>query len=321
MEVKNRKGAAGEAHGKLILVGEHIVVYNKPAIAIPFPLRMRAYVTEHDGEISIASNIYTGDLKGMPSKMQGLVQCIKRSLELCHQPKEGIHIELDSQIPMGRGTGSSAAVATAIVRAIYNYFQKPILEEELYNLVEIAENYAHGKPSGIDMRAVANEEPIFYQQSQGAFCIASPKPFYLVVADTGVIGDTKIAVAHVKELRQQRPKEIEPIIDEIEKIVWKAKEAIIAGDSVLLGSLLLKNHEDLKRLEVSNPMLNHLVGSAMSAGALGAKLTGSGMGGCMIALTKDMTDAREVGEVLIKEGAKTVWYFSTDSKEVTKMEG
>lgn len=320
MKVENRQGAVGEAHGKLILVGEHVVVYDKPAIAIPFPLKIRAIITEHVGEISITSSIYTGSLKGMPSKLQGLGQCINRSLEFCNQPKEGINIEVESEIPMGRGLGSSAAAATAIVRGIFEFFKQPLSEKELYSLVEIAENYAHGKPSGIDMRAVANEKAIFYQKSMGAYCLVSPEPFYIVVADTGEIGDTKIAVGHVKELRRQKPNFIESIIDEIEEIVWKAKEAIEAGNSNLLGSLLLKNHEYLKKLEVSNFLLDHLVESAMRAGAYGAKLTGGGMGGCIIALTKDMTDARKVGEVLIKEGAKAVWYFSTDSKELIKIE-
>lgn len=320
MKVRNRQGAVGEAHGKLILVGEHVVVYDKPAIAIPFPLRIRAIVTEDVGKISIDSIIYTGNLEGMPSKMLGLAQCINKSLELCNQPKEGIHIKVESEIPMGRGIGSSAAAATAIVRGIYNYFQKPLSEEEQYSLVEIAENYAHGKPSGIDMRTVANEKPIFFQKSQGTSTIVSPKPFHMVVADTGEIGDTKIAVEKLKNLIQLKPDIIKPVIDEIENIVWKAKEAILTGDSILLGSLLLRNHENLKKLEVSNYMLDHLVETAMRAGALGAKLTGSGMGGCIIALTKDMTDARKVGEALIKEGAKEAWYFSTDSKEITRME-
>jgi len=319
MEVRDRQGAVGEAHGKVILVGEHVVVYNKPAIAIPFPLSIRAIVKEHMGEISIDSSMYVGNLGGMPSKMLGLAQTIYRCLELCQQPKEGIHIKIESEIPMGRGLGSSASVATAIVRGIYNHFQKPLLEEELYSLVEIAENYAHGKPSGIDMRTVTSEEPIFYQKSQGSSCLASPKPFYMVVADTGEIGDTKTAVAHVNELRQQRLSMINAIIDEIEAIVWKAKDAILTGDSKLLGNLLLMNHENLKKLEVSNLMLDHLVETAMRAGALGAKLTGGGMGGCIIALTKDMTDARKVGEALIKEGAKTVWYFSTHSKELIRI--
>ncbi|NLU51648.1 MAG: mevalonate kinase [Clostridiaceae bacterium] len=321
MEVSDRKRAVGEAHGKLILVGEHAVVYNKPAIAMPFPLRIRAIVTEQIGEIRVSSNVYTGNLKDMPDKFMGLAQTIYRSLEICHQPKEGIHIEVESEIPMGRGLGSSATAATAIVRGIFAFYQRPLSEEQLYSLVEIGENYAHGKPSGIDMMAAANEKPIFYQKTKGASFLASPKPLYIVAADSGEVGDTKTAVEHVKELRQQRPDVIDPIIDEIEDIVWKAKEAIISGDSLLLGSLLTRNHENLKKLEVSNSMLDHLVEAAIRAGALGAKLTGGGMGGCIIALTKDMTHAEKVGKALVKEGARKVWYFSTDSKEAITVEG
>lgn len=321
MNERDRQGAVGEAHGKLILVGEHVVVYGKPAIAIPIPLRIKAFVTERPGEISMASSLYTGKLDDMPKKMLGLAKCINEALETCDQPKEGIHIEVVSEIPMGRGIGSSAAAATAIVRGVFKYFHKPLSEEILYRLVETAENYAHGKPSGIDMRAVANEEPIFYQKSQGASFLVSPKPFCLVVADTGLIGDTKVAVEHVKKLRQQRPDAIDLMIDEIEDIVWKARKAILTGDSILLGSLLLQNHEKLKKLEVSNYLLDHFVDTAMRLGALGAKLTGGGMGGCMIALTLNLTDAGKVGEALIKEGAKAVWYFVTDSKDLTKMEG
>jgi len=320
MGVKNRRIAIGKAHGKLILAGEHVVVYNKPAIAIPFPLRMKAYVTEKPGKISITSNIYTGGLEAMPDKMLGLARCIKRTLEICHQPEEGIRIELESEIPVGRGLGSSAAAATAIVRGICDFFQKPLSEDELYSLVEIAENYAHGKASGIDMRVVANDKAIFYKKSIGASSLSAVKPFYMVVADSGEIGDTKIAVEHVKELRRQKPDVIEPIIDEIEDIVWKARKAILTGDAILLGKLLLKNHDNLKKLEVSNSILDHMVDTAMRAGALGAKLTGGGMGGCIIALATDLTDAEKVAKALIKEGARAVWYFSTASKELIRVE-
>lgn len=309
----------GEAHGKVILAGEHIVVYDKPAIAIPFPLRIRAIVTGNGGGISLTSGIYTGGLEGMPAKLRGLAQAIQRALELCGKPEEGIHIEIKSEVPVGRGLGSSAAAAAAIVRGIYHFFQKPLPEEELFSLVETAERYAHGKPSGIDMRAVASDEPIFYRRSQGVIAIPVPRPINLVVADTGISADTKTAVSHVTTLMQQKPGVIARVIDEIEDIVLQAREAMLKGDSVLLGSLMLRNHEALLKLEVSHLMLDRLVETAMIAGALGAKLTGGGMGGCMVALARDMNDAVKVGEMLIKEGARAAWCFSTDSREPVRM--
>ncbi len=312
MEMLNRQ-AIGEAHGKLILVGEHIVVYNKPAIVIPFPLKIRASMKGSPGEISLASKLYTGNLQGIPASMMGLYECINRSFEICMKPKEGVHIDIVSEIPEGRGLGSSAASATAVIRAIFNYFHEFLSEEVLFSLVELAETYAHGKPSGIDMVAVSREEPILYQKRVKEISLNVPNAFYIVVADSAVAGDTKKAVEHVRERKLQRPTLIDHIINQIEEIVIKAKEAFLDGNPELLGALLSLNHEKLKELEVSSPMLDHLVEVAMCSGALGAKLTGGGLGGCIIALTKNPSEARRIAKVLVKEGAKEAWYFSTDS--------
>lgn len=316
MNYMNKQEAVGEAHSKLILAGEHAVVYNKPAIAIPFPLKIRAKIKEKPGEIAIISNIYTGNLYGMPDMAKGLLECIKTSFELCDKPMEGVQIEITSDIPIGRGLGSSAASAIAIIRGIFEYFKKPLTKDELYSLVEQAETYAHGNPSGIDMIAIASKEPILYQRQVGASSLMVSKPFYVVVADTGKVGDTRKAVDHVNNIKQLRPHVIDNIMNQIEDIVMNAKEAVLVGDSDLLGTLLSRNHELLKELGVSDPLLDHLVMSAIRSGALGAKLTGGGMGGCMIALAKDIRDARMISEALMREGAKMVWYFSTDSGDV-----
>ncbi len=310
------KQVIGEAHGKLILVGEHIVVYDKPAIAIPCPLKIKARIQEKPGEITIESTIFTGKLCDMPEKMAGLFECIHLSLELCNEKKKGIHIEINSKIPEGTGLGSSAAVATAIVRGIFQYYQTALSQEQLFSLVELAETYAHGRPSGIDMISVASEEPIFFQKSKGAITLTSPHAFSMVVADTGKLGVTKKAVTHVKALKIQRPMIIEGIIDEIEDIVMSAKEAILEGDAYLLGKLMLRNHKQLQKLEVSDSMLDHLVEVAVQYGAYGAKLTGGGMGGCMIAISKDIEAAKFLSKKLMSEGAKAAWYFSTNSNYV-----
>lgn len=316
----NRKEAKGLAHGKLILTGEHIVVYNKPAIAIPFPLQIRAGISQKSGEITVSSKLYNGRLHDLPGEMLGLQVCVNKSLELCHQPNEGIHIEITSDIPEGRGLGSSAASAMAVVRGIFEYFHKFLSDEQLFFLVELAETYAHGKPSGIDMMAVASEEPILYQKPEGVVKnLVSPNPFHIVVADTGQIGDTKKAVEHVNALKVEKPKVFLNVIDEIEEIVKKAQKAILEGNIGLLGALFVANHEKLKELNVSNSMLDHLVEVAIGSGALGAKLTGGGMGGCIIALAMDRKDAKSIAKTLKEQGAKTVWDFSTNSSKVYKL--
>ncbi len=312
----------GEAHGKLILVGEHIVVYNKPAIAIPFPLKIYAGIKgRNDEDISISSDVYTGKLEEQSNCMKGLYHCIQQSLLICKKPKAGLQIDVKSEIPEGRGLGSSAAVATAITRGIFRHFQQPLSEEELFSLVSMSETHAHGNPSGIDMVAVSKEEPILFCKPMRVASITAPSAFHIIVADTGQAGATKKAVEHVRDLRVQRPTLIDHIIKQIEELVIKANEAILDGNPSLLGELLLKNHEKLKELEVSNPMLDHLVEVAIRSGALGAKLTGGGMGGCILALAKDTRDAKIISKELKNGGAKMVWSFSTDSNRLYQWNG
>ncbi len=307
----------GEAHGKLILVGEHIVVFNKPAIAIPLPLKIYAGVKgRNDEKISISSSIYTGKLDEQPSSMSGLYDSIQQSLVICNKPKAGLHIDIKSEIPEGRGLGSSAAAATAIIRGIFRYFQQPLSEEELFSLVAISETHAHGNPSGIDMVAVSREEPILFCKPMRVASLTASSAFHIIVADTGQAGATKMAVEHVRVLRMQRPSEINHIIKQIEELVIEANEAILEGNPSLLGELLVRNHEKLKELEVSNPMLDHLVEVAIRSGALGAKLTGGGMGGCILALAKDARDTEIISKELKNGGAKMVWSFSTDSNKL-----
>lgn len=314
MSLFSNKSVIGEAHSKIILVGEHAVVYGKTAIAIPFPLKIRAKIMKSSGDITISSLLYTGTLSNMPKEMKGISVCIIKALELLNKPFKDLNIELISQIPMGRGLGSSAASATAIARGIYSYFGKEISQEELFFIVELAEAYAHGKPSGIDMMAVANDTPILFTKEKGASLLKASKPFYMVVADTGRIGDTRAAVEQVKKKQQQETNIINDVINRIEEITEKSKTAILMGDAVTLGVLLSKNHDELKKLGVSDELLDSLVMIANKAGAIGAKLTGGGMGGCMIALAKDMKDAEYISKELIKGGATKAWYFSTDSK-------
>ncbi len=307
----------GEAHGKLILVGEHIVVYNKPAIAIPFPLKICAGIKGRtDEEISIASSIYTGKLADLPGSMRGLYECIQQSLIICKKPRVGLHIDIKSEIPEGRGLGSSAAAATAIIRGIFKYFHLPLSQEELFSLVTLSETHAHGNPSGIDMVAVSTEEPILFCKPMRVASLTAPKAFHIIVADSGQAGATKKAVEHVRDLKMQRPTVIDNNIKQIEELVIKANKAILEGNSSWLGELLFMNHEKLKELEVSNPLLDHLVEVAIRSGALGAKLTGGGMGGCILALAKDIRDAEIISKELMNGGAKMAWCFSTDSNEI-----
>lgn len=312
-EIDSNKRAVGESHSKLILVGEHAVVYGKPAIAIPFPLKARCIVEDDAGSIGFESIIYTGVIDTMPMEMQGIVACMKETLNYLNKPLEGLNIRIDSYIPLGRGLGSSAAVAIAMVRALFSFYGKELSKEELFSLVQISETYAHGNPSGIDIVSEASECPVWFEKGKEVLNLRPSIPLYIVVADTGRMADTRTAVENVKKRYASNPEKVQKSLEEIEGIAKKAKVALLKGDMHSLEELLNGNQQQLMNLGVSDVGLNKLVERALKVGALGAKLTGGGMGGCIIALAKDLEHAKIIAEELKESGASNSWYFSTAS--------
>ncbi|WP_426349044.1 mevalonate kinase [Alloiococcus sp. CFN-8] len=316
MSLLSAKSAVGEAHSKLILVGEHAVVYGKPAIAIPFPLKITVVVEEKQGDAEVESFVYSGNVKEMPYEMNGIMECIKKTFNLLRKPLRDIKIRIDSDIPLGRGLGSSAAAATAVVRGIFSFFNRKLSHEELFYLVGLSETYAHGKPSGIDMTAVASDMPIYFKNPEGGQVFKAIKPFHIVVADSGLIGDTRKAVENVRSLYNNDKEKISNIIDKIGAIVDRIKICMMNGDIQAIGRLFDENHELLRGLGVSNNSIDSLVNEARSLGALGAKLTGGGLGGCIFALAESLDVAKKISKGLIAAGAVKSWCFSTKENEI-----
>lgn len=323
MNTGSTKIAVKDAHSKLILVGEHAVVYGKPAIAIPFPLKVRSIIKKSYGLIMVESAIYSGPVDTIPMKMKGISECIKETLHYLNKPFEGLRIEIHSSIPLGRGLGSSAAVAASIVRSLFSFYGQKLSQRELFSLVQIAETFAHGKPSGIDMAAVSSEGPIWFEKGKEPVSLKVVGPLYMVVADTGRIGNTHTAVENVRMKYLLEPEKVKKSLDKIEKITVEAKDALLKGDMYLLGKLLNGNQQELMTLGVSDDGLNALIETARNTGALGAKLTGGGLGGCMIALANSLEHAKVISKELTKAGAFKSWYFSTagEAKEVEALNG
>ena len=310
-----QKKAVGKSHSKLILVGEHAVVYGKPAIALPFSLlEVKSIVVPSHDEITIASDYYQGRLIDLPTKLQGLGVCIEATLKTLQLPLKGVHIEICSTIPIGRGLGSSAAIAIALVRSLFSFAGRVVSQEELMRLVHIAETYAHGRPSGIDMACASSDSPIWFQKEKPVEPIQIRKPLFFVVADTGRIGDTHAAVEGVREKYETNRVQTEQAINQLEEITRETREALSKGDLDLLGKLLDLAQGELVELGVSDVGLNHLVNTARIKGALGAKLTGGGRGGCMLALARDEKHAKILADALMKAGAYATWPFILDEK-------
>ncbi|WP_226037290.1 mevalonate kinase [Aquibacillus saliphilus] len=308
-----KKTVVNSSHGKLILVGEHSVVYGKPAIALPFPLvKVKANVELINDTIIIKSRYYVGPLNKIPEKMEGIAVCIKETLKRLEKPVTGLLINLESTIPLGRGLGSSAAVAIAVVRSLFAYFDRELSKEELMELAHLAETYAHGNPSGIDTAAASNDGPIWFQKDNQIESLQIGASFNLIVADTGRIGNTHAAVASIKDKFKSDSKATQQLINQLGEVSEQTREALSNGSVKSLGKLLNSAHDQLTKLGVSDDGLNKLVRTARNAGALGAKLTGGGRGGCIIALVRNLEEAQSVADALINDGARKTWYFTLE---------
>ena len=305
-----------ESHSKLILTGEHSVVYGYPAIAVPFPLKVYIDVWREQGEVKVITPDYTGELADTPMEWRGIAVVIEKIHEYINQPLQDIVIQMKSEIPQGRGLGSSAAIAMALVRGLFKFHKRELTNEILFHFVGLAETFAHGKPSGIDMMAVFSDAPIYFTKEEGAHSISCSIPFYLVVADSGMEGNTKSAVEQVRSRYEADKESVTAALKRMGTITSEIKEAMKHSDSKAIGSLMTENHSLLKELGVSSESLDNLVEAAIKAGALGAKLTGGGLGGCVIALVDSIEMARNVMNGFMEIEAKDSWYFSLESYEI-----
>ncbi len=280
------------APGKVILFGEHFVVEGVPAIATAISLR--AYVevcNANDNEIIVSS-------KNLGIKATIWPQCMNEKLCFLTAVLEefanthgvklwGVRATINSEIPVASGMGSSAAVATAFIKAYAMLGGYDLGREQVRKLVLSSEKLVHGKPSGIDNTIAAYGGTIIYEQGSFTSIDSNFSGYKLLVADSGVARNTGVAVQKVLE----RKRALGRIGDEIYRfarlLVEAAIDAIKRRDFLLLGQLMDVNHGLLNAMGVSIPALEHLVYIARREGALGAKITGAGMGGSIVALVEE----------------------------------
>lgn len=302
--------AIGIAHSKLILIGEHAVVHGQPAIAIPFPLvGVESAIEYVPGTIKIDSTFYHGPMDSAPESLQGIVNSIQSSLDYLGLPHRDLLVQIKSSIPPGKGLGSSASVAIAVVKSLFAYAERPYTQEELLDLANIAETFNHGAPSGIDTLTITSECPVWFEKDHPIYYIQPKDDFHFIVADSGRVGDTKSAVESVANLIKSAPKIIQDKLERIGELTHQAKHALEKAGKHILGHLLDEAQKELEALGVSDAGLNRLIYFARKEGALGAKLTGGGNGGCIIALAQNEMHSRQLADKLRKFGAQAVWPF------------
>jgi mevalonate kinase len=233
--------------------------------------------------------------------------------------KLGLHdpdwrLTVHSTIPIASGMGSGAAVSAAVVRALavargqevaISYQLSAISPEEVSALVYAVERLHHGTPSGIDNTVVVYGQPVYFVRGQPPQTFRIGQPFMLAIADTGIHSPTKVAVGDVRRAWEREPARFEALFDRVAAIAEAARSAIAAGEPERLGPLMDENHALLREIGVSCPELDALVAAARGAGALGAKLSGGGRGGNMIALVTEAA-ASQVADALRAAGAVSV---------------
>lgn len=289
----------GSAPGKIIVCGEHAVVYGWPAIALPLPL-VRAYASVEpnngDGIVCCAPDI--GETWRLADHADHPVaQVIEATLgRLGIASSPSVTITIRSDIPVAGGMGSGAATSAAIVRALAAFFDQPLDPADVAALVYVGEQAYHGTPSGIDNTVVSYEQPTWFVRGvDGAPPTIEPinmhTPLHLVIGDTGVRAPTYTTVGGVRDRWQRDPARYEALFDQIGAIVLEVRVALAQGQIKQIGALLNRNQVLLEQVGVSSPELEHLIAAARAAGALGGKLSGGGGGGIMLALaTPQSTD-------------------------------
>lgn len=309
--------STGSGKGKTILFGEHFVVYGLPALAAGIASETKAKITR----VRSFGWKLVDDRPAMPGYKEKKYEEQKVSIDnmLKHlkidTTKTGFQIDLGGDLVCASGIGASAASCVAIARALNEEYSLGLDDDQINETAYIGEMGYHGTPSGLDntastfggliwfVRDLTGGPPKFERLKLG-------KPANLVIASTGLTASTKVVVGDVRKKKEADPDWFDSISEQYIRLVNDAREALIDLYFDKVGELMNKNHALLQQLTVSCKELDNLVEIARKNGAIGAKMTGTGRGGNMIALAPDEVTMKKISEALKKGGAAGVWTTS-----------
>ncbi|KRM22242.1 mevalonate kinase [Latilactobacillus graminis] len=300
----------GQSHAKIILIGEHAVVYGQPAIALPvFAVQVKVTVTPNPAlhTPQIKSAYYNGALTRAVGQMQGIRRLIEQLWQKLDSDQTAFELQIDSDLPPERGMGSSAATAIAIIRAFFATYHQELSQQELLKLAALSENLIHGNPSGVDAATAGATTPLWFVKGQPLQPLPINLQGYLVIADSGQKGQTGAAVNSVQNQMMSNPEKTQPLIEHLGQLTQQVAQNIAQNKLTALGANLNHAQLDLQALNVSNSQLDRLITVANQNGSLGSKLTGGGRGGCIIALAASQTAANELAQALLAAGAIKTW--------------
>ncbi|MGA9534156.1 MAG: mevalonate kinase [Anaerolineales bacterium] len=301
---------SASAPAKIILFGEHAVVYGRPAIAVPIEQRpAHVHVEDSDSPGIHIRSLATGDDFWLHEAEadQPLAQAVRLTLaELPGTEKKSLDITIESDIPIAAGLGSGAAVSVALIRAVSRHLGAELTLMRQSDLAYQVEVLHHGTPSGIDNTVISYGQPVYFVRDSPPELLTVGAPIDLVVADSGTPSHTGPAVAGVRERWHADEDLYDGLFDRMGAIAELARKLIEDGRPLDLGPLMDQNHALLAEIGVSNDQLDKLVAAARSAGAAGAKLSGAGVGGNVVCLCSSER-ADTIRKSLLAAGANSAF--------------
>lgn len=311
------------AYGKLILLGEHFVVYHKPALvgAVACYTDCEATVTpvRNSSSSSLLPGLTVVDHRPeVPNyKVQkadeadAAIRLVLDHLKVNYTTQNHVHLTFGGTLTCASGIGASAAQVVSLARALKYELPLPLTEDEINAAGYEGEKGYHGTPSGIDNTAATFGGLLKFQRTVDGPPIFEKyqitAPIRIVYASTGITASTTQVVGDVRAKKEADPAWFDHLLQQYLTLVDSAEQAIRNNDMISLGQLLNQNHALLQQLTVSCPELDQLVETARQAGAVGAKMSGTGRGGLMLALTPTLELQDSVARALEQAGAPQVW--------------
>jgi mevalonate kinase len=294
----------GRGFGKVILFNEHFVVYGVPSIVSAIDRATTSTVEPFKGKGWSLDDRREATPNYKEDKLEQQNESIERILKAAgvDSTKNPIKITLGGDLVAASGIGASAASCVAIARALSDEFNLRFSDERINEIAYEGERAYHGAPSGVDNTAATYGGLIWFVKGRPIELIKIKKLVEIVMGNTGVVTDTKLAVAGVRERKEKYPKKYAKIFKEAEDLAYKARKALESYDLKAVGKYMDENHKQLQAIELSCEELDFLVGIARKHGAIGAKLTGGGLGGNMVALTPGRELQEKVARAIEKEG-------------------
>lgn len=310
-----------KAPGKTILFGEHAVVYGYPAIAMAISVNSKCIISESNN-VSLKINLenYNLSFEGkdlssltskFPTKNKQLMKCLQLFKNRYGIELKNLEISVSSKLFPSAGLGSSASIAVALTQAINNFYDLELSKSEINELAYAQEKIVHGSPSGIDNNICTYGNAIYFQEGDFEF-IEVPEELLLLITYTNIEHDTKEAINRIKRLKETEPGKTTEYLESIGKLTQQAQVELNEGNIHEIGELMNLNQKYLAKLKVSNGIIEQIVKISRKNGALGAKLTGAGLGGCVITLGTHET-LKNIQSILTNKGFKS--FIANNDKE------